>query len=334
MKKRRNKQSNTSGLIIGVIAVCLLVCWSMRGRFTALTVEGAKVDRAEYAFYLNYNRLRLFGAQSEYSAAQLEQAAAESIEQIAAAETVRNMCRELGIELSDSQRDELKQHKALLIEQLGGKGAFKQELKTSCLTSRTYDKLQQNDLYYNLLREYYTERSGSKYTEEYLRSYYSGSYILLKYIRLSLYDSNGDRITQKEEEKQYQLAAKILEKVQNGEDFDQLIFDYSDDKSVAGGSEGIIISRQDSRAQSYMQAAFELTDGGTSGIVEQADGLYIVKRTKAPEEFFAPNTDSIKNTAAEEDFAAMLDEWTAQATVEKKKSADRINFQNLKNFVR
>ena len=57
MKKR------TCILIFLLALTCLLLC-SCKGKSTVMTVLGTKIEGAEYAFYLNFNRLRLFAHQS------------------------------------------------------------------------------------------------------------------------------------------------------------------------------------------------------------------------------------------------------------------------------
>lgn len=320
-------------LLLLFVLTCLLLC-SCRGKSAVLTVNGVKIDGAEYAFYLNFNRLRLFDHQSGYTNSELNEAKTAAARQIATAEVISTKCRELGLEPSGAQKLELSREKAELTDALGGEKQFKRYLKDSCLTLRTYDRLRTNELYYGLLTEHYAEQNSAKYTEDYLRDYYADNYILIKYVRLSLLTDDGERVSAKEEVKLRELARDVSLKAAAGEDFDTLIYRYSDDRTVPGGSEGVIISRQAGKDVPYIRAAFELKNGGTSSVVVQSDGLYIVCRRKADMEFFASNTDSIRATAAEEDLAAMVDEWTNSATVTFKKRADKINFANLRKYAK
>ena len=327
MKKR------TLLLLLLLVLTCLLLC-SCRGKSAVLTVNGVKIDGAEYAFYLHFNRLRLFDHQSGYTNAELMEARQASIMQIVTAETVRAKCRELGLELSDVQKAELGRERSQLTETLGGAKAMKRYLKDSCLTPRSYDKLREHDLYYSLLFDRFCGEIGAQYTEERLREYYSDNYATVKYIRLSLLTDSGERVSEKEEAKLRELAKEVELKAAAGEDFDTLIYRYSDDRAATGGSEGVIISRLAADGQSYLQAAFDLQDGQTSGVIEQSDGLYIVRRDRAGEGFFEPNIDSIRLTACREEFENALTEWASGATVTVKKRMDKINFTNLRKYVR
>lgn len=322
-----------SAAAVMLLALCLTLC-ACRGKDAAMTVGDSKIEQAEYVFYLNYNRLKLFGECDSYTNAQLQSARQAAIVQIVTAQTVREKCRELGIEPDDRQLAQAGSEKADLTASLGGKKGFEKYLKTSCLTERTYDKLSQNDLYYSLLLDHYTRQNEAKYTTEYLQDYYADNYIWLKYIRLSLHTDTGERVSAKEEQKISELADTVAQKAKNGSDFDELIWSYSDDSGVAGGSEGVIISRRAGESQAYVQAAFELKNGETSGVITQSDGLYIVKRLNAPLKYLEPNLDSVKKTAAESDFALQLAEWTAQAQVELKKSVDKITFGNMHKYVK
>ena len=320
-----------------IILMCLVMCLSLcacKGTGKALTVNGREVDHAEYAFYLNYNRLKLFGQRDAYTNAELEEARQAAVTQIKAAETVRQRCVLFGIRLSAQQTAALAAEKAALKESLGGKKEFKAYLKASCLTERTYDKLAANELYYNLLQQYVTERDGAMFTDSYLREYYADNYAVVKYIRISLYDENGQAVTEKEAAKAAELAQTVAQKAADGEDFDVLILRYSDDTQVQGGTEGLVVSAFDAASQPYLQAAFELDEGQTSGVCAQSDGLYVVKRMAAPEEYFEPNLSYIRTDAESSHFAQVLEDWTNDAEVETHKAAAKITFSNLKKYVR
>ena len=105
MKKYRN-------ILCCLVALCLLGGCSPSP--TAIVVGKNKVDAAELAFYLEYNRLNLQSqdgsTEEEDADPSLEEAKEAALEQIVTAEIVRQQCDKLGLELcllytSPSPRD-------------------------------------------------------------------------------------------------------------------------------------------------------------------------------------------------------------------------------------
>ena len=316
-----------------VIISIIFILSACRGKDKALTVNGIEVDQAEFAFYLNFNRLSMFSHKSKYTKQELDQAKAAAIEQIVANETVRAKCKELNLTLSDDQLEEISRSKSELISSIGGKKAYKKYLKDSCLTDRGYLKLMENGVYYELLRQYVISEKEGTYTDDELRQFFAENYICVKYIRLSCLDDDGNPKTEKEMSQLYSLAEEVCNKAQSTS-FDTLIFQYSDDVDLPGGAEGLIVSVLDAKNQIYLKEAFDLAENAVSGIIEDGQSLYIVKRLPLDDGYFDGNQDHIRQTAADVSFSKILNEWKALAIVKAEKVIDKINFTNLKKYVR
>jgi len=324
----------TVALILCTI-ICTLAFSACRGTGKALTVNGREVDQAEFAFYLNFNRLSLFSNKSKYTKDELARARAEAITQIVANETVRAKCKELGLEPTKEQKAEVKSNKKAFVSSIGGEKKYQQYLKESCLTDRGYLKLLENDLYYELLHDYVAENSIEALTDEELKQFFLENYICVKYIRLSCTDEEGQPKSDKEMDALWSLAQQVSKKAARGEvSFDALIYQYSDDANVPGGSEGIIVSVLDAKNQPYLEAAFNLSDNGTSEVITDGDSLFIVKRLPVSAEYYEENRSYINETAVNLSFAGILEEWTAQAIVKTENAINKINFENLKKYVR
>ena len=147
MKKYRN-------ILCCLVALCLLGGCSPSP--TAIVVGKNKVDAAELAFYLEYNRLNLQSqdgsTEEEDADPSLEEAKEAALEQIVTAEIVRQQCDKLGLELSKEEKEELEQNKDELIEAQGGTAGYLKYLRQSDMADRVYDKFQENTIYYDKLR--------------------------------------------------------------------------------------------------------------------------------------------------------------------------------------
>ena len=78
----------------------------------------------------------------------------------------------------------------------------------------------------------------------------------------------------------YRRADSLLQRIKNGESFEEVAREASDDKySGAKGGDFDTINREDHRAEaSFDRAAYSLKDGEISGIVRTSFGYHIIKR--------------------------------------------------------
>ncbi|MBQ7625215.1 MAG: peptidyl-prolyl cis-trans isomerase, partial [Clostridia bacterium] len=216
------------------------------------------------------------------------------------------------------------------IDLLGGKAAFLSYLKDSCLTDREYDKIAENELYFNMLLERVSEENS--YTEEELRRFFAENYIGIKYVFLAATDDEGEPLPEERLSEVKARAEEALLKAQDPEnEFEDVVNEYGDDPF---GGTTVIVSRLEAEGQSYIAGAFELSDYGVGGVFSDGTGFYIVQRVPADVTYYEENRAYIKDTADNMRFASLLDEWSAETRVSVRSSVKRINFNNLKKFVR
>ncbi len=323
MKKR------LGAFILALILLCLAGC---RGSNTAIKVEKNKVDEAEYAFYLNFNR---YGDHSKVSSERdLASAREEAIAQIVSNEVVRIKCREYGLTVSKEEKTRLADWKDSFVDMLGGKAAYLQYLKDSCLTDRGYDKLMENELYFDMLFEHVSGDGSVTYTDEQLRRFFAENYIKVKYVFFSFTDDTGFLLGEKEIEAKRNTAKTVLSKAEEDADFDALISEYSEDIFAPGGSGGMIVSRLEAQGTGYLEAAFGLADNEVGGPFEDSTGLYIVKRLPAEASFYEENMLAVNETAENMRFSELIKQWSAEVKVTLSSSVEKITFENLKKYVK
>lgn len=316
------------------LLLCLCTLTACKGTGKALIVNGEKIDQAEYAFFLNYNRMSFLSDKSNYTKEELKQARDAAIDQIVLNEVVRQKCEEYGLKLSKKQKKQLDTEKKEFIKALGGNSKYLDYLKAACLTDRGYDKLAQNELYYNMLQEYVQQQSSEVYTDQQLRQFFGENYICVKYIRLSITAENGEPMTEHGLAQVKNQAEEILEKSKEPDiAFEELILRYSDDVAEEGGTEGIIVSILDAEGQPYIETAFGLKNWETA-LCLQSDGYYIVQKREAPVTYFEENRSYIHDTALDYRFMKQLDDWCVGAKVQIKDALYKINFKNIEEYIK
>lgn len=136
-----------------------------------------------------------------------------------------------------------------------------------------------------ILKEKYVDRvlskeEGYEPTEEALSEIFNRDYIKAKHILVMTVDPNTnqslDDETVKEKEK---LAESILKRAKSGEDFDDLMMEYSEDTGLEAYPEGYVFTEGEMVTEFY-EGAKELEVGEISDIVTSSYGYHIIKRTE------------------------------------------------------
>ena len=83
--------------------------------------------------------------------------------------------------------------------------------------------------------------------------------------------------TNRSKEDAYKLAKTTLEKAQSGEDFTQLVLEYSEDPSAKKNNAQINSFKWGQRPKAYQESCWELKDGELSDVIETSFGLYIIR---------------------------------------------------------
>ena len=299
---------------------------------TAVTVGDRKVDASEYAFYLNYNRLSTGEESGTVLFDEEDNAAAReaAIQQIVTGEVVRLKCEELGLELSDTQRQTLRSAKEQLIESLGGKSAYLRYLQQSCLTDRAYDKFQENDYYSTLLYNYMMTDSEDYYTDESLRKYFTEHYATVKYIFFSFLDEDGNELDEEARRHILDLADTLCRQAADA-NFDELMAQYNEDVTMTSG---FPISMLEAASTEYLTTLFDLEENGVSQPIVQEDGCYILKRCPVPAGYYDENQREIFLAACNDRFEQSMAQWKTEYPVKVAGVVNDINLSNLTDYVK
>lgn len=310
-------------LLLLALAVSLCACATSP---TAVKVNGSAVDASEVAFYLHYNR----------GEGDLADVKAAALEQIATAELVRQKCKEWNLSLSKEQKNTLEQEKDDLIEYLGGSAAYLDYLNTSYLTDRGYDKFQENALYYQLLYNALLEKNKETFTSEYLRQFFTGNYIAIQYIGISRLDNDGNALSQEEDEAQRAKAEKALSAMlDENADFNAIIEEYNEDPEMMGLTEPLVMSRSMVADEyDFLLPAYALNAGDFDGIYTTDSGYYILIRSAVSANYYSEHEEEIYYDAVNSAFVEQMEEWRKASTITTTKVFDKMNLDNLSDYIK
>lgn len=321
MRKYRN-------ILCCLVALCLLGGCSPSP--TAVVVGKNKVDAAELAFYLEYNRLNLQSqdgsTEEEDADPSLEEAKEAALEQIVTAEIVRQQCDKLGLDLSKEEKEDLKQNKDELIEAQGGTAGYLKYLRQSAMADRVYDKFQENTLYYDKLYDHMVGVGGEySFSDVDLRQFFSENYATVQYIRLAFSSAP---------ERGMDRAQTILDQAQvPGADFTQMVALYNDDPYMTENVQGIVMTASQCANSPQFETVFELEEGEITGVLVGTDGYYIVKRLPLAVTYYDENQEAILQEARDVQFNELLEKWTEEASVRTTDIYKKMDFDNLWDYV-
>lgn len=125
-----------------------------------------------------------------------------------------------------------------------------------------------------------------------------------------------------EKQSQKELAEQVLERLKNGEDFETLKEEYSDDTDLKGNTDGYYFTHGEFK-NAFEYAAFELNEGEISEVVTTNVGFHIVKRLPIEDEYVNENFETLRQQCITAKYYDLLKEsykdFKAEYTEEYKK---------------
>lgn len=158
-----------------------------------------------------------------------------------------------------------------------------------------------NSLKKEMIATQYLE-DNSEVSETEAENYYNNNKdeffeIRASHILISNYDEDGNQVSDEQKQENKELAEKILKRAQNGESFDDLALEYSDDSSTASSGGDLGYFSEGDMDENFESAAFSLENGQIySKVVETSYGYHIIKKTGEEYTDFDDEKDSLIET--------------------------------------
>lgn len=242
--------------------------------FTVYTYE---VDPDEYRYYILYYKMYCENQDPDYwknHPEEKDEVKAYVFEQIVENYDLVYWAEYEGFKLDDVTDEEYKAKYDEFRAPYKTDEEFNDYLTTECLTPAVLEKSLRQQIIRDKLVDYiYSDESTfSQVTDEEMQNYYDeaegyGS----KHILLLHCEDEAEDADKKA------LAQSILERIRNGEDFDTLMKEYSEDPGLATYPDGYVGTRGDMVAE-YENAARALKVGEVSNVVETDFGYHIIMR--------------------------------------------------------
>lgn len=201
---------------------------------------------------------------------------------------LENLANKYGVTLTEGQESAMADSDQTYIDQYGSEEAFEEEIAKLGMRRETYDRVaRSNYLYQNLYELYNTEGSALYASDEDLAVYAADqNYITADHILLSTKDlTTSEALTDEQKAEKKALAEEIKQKLDACEGdideltalFQELADQYSEDPGRETYPTGYTFTTG-SMVQEFEDAAYALSEGEVSEVVESSLGYHILLR--------------------------------------------------------
>ena len=245
---------------------------------------------------------------------------------------LENLANKYGVTLTEGQESAMADSDQSYIDQYGSEEAFEEEIAKLGMRRETYDRVaRSNYLYQNLYQLYNTEGSALYASDEDLAVYAADqNYITADHSLLSTKDlTTGEALTDEQKAEKKALAEEIKQKLDACEGdideltalFQELADQYSEDPGRESYPTGYTFTTG-SMVQEFEDAAYALSEGEVSEVVESSFGYHILLRLPLDKSAAA---DEVR----EEYFTNFIAEQVDAATMATSADYDKLDPQAL-----
>lgn len=301
-----------------ILTVAALTCAMLLGGCGAVndtdtsqvvfTIGDEQVTENEFRFYYDtYKQNMDLGAAKEIS---LEYS--ENDRKILA------VAKAKGIELDDEDKKELESQMDSVKENYDSDGGYDEFLKQSNITNSYVEKLVSIPIYKENLQELMGDK---EYTDEEKREFFKNNYRRAKHILISTVNNEtGEELSEEEQAAAKTKAEELLERAKNGEDFDALVKEFSEDPGSETYPDGYVFTDNDMVIE--FQDGVDSIQPGEFTLVKSTYGYHVIQRLPLDETYEGFETeynnvkDSLDSAMEEEDFNNQLDIWAQENSIE------------------
>lgn len=295
---------------------------------TVATVNGTDISAEFYLFYLTQvkKQMNSGGVEDFWDTAELEgkklieTAREKALDEVINAVIIEQKAKEQGITITKDEESSINSQVTSMSAQLGSRDKYNEWLKEQGLTDELYRRF----IKINYLSQKLMNADDIQVTDADIKEYYEKNIARVKHILVLTTDSNNSPLSDEEVAKKRKEAEGLLKRAKDGEDFDKLVEEYSEDpgsKSQPDGyylGKGFILGSQGSMVSEFEEASLALKVGEVSDIVETTYGFHIIKRYENDPAVMEQNKDQLTSYAKNEVFTKLVESWKKDANVDVK----------------
>ena len=289
--------------LVALISINMVAC----NKSTVAKINDVKISKDEYKKTEDF----LYATGTIESKDKSNQVNSDILSFIIDNEVVYQAAQEEGIKVKDFEVNEKFNN---IKETIDENPAYKEKLKEAGINEEFLKKQVKKDLVVSKYKENFIK--DIKISDKEIKSYYEShkdefkiQEVRASQILISTLDDDNKQVSKEEKEKLKTKAEKLLNKVNNGEDFNKLAKKYSDDKNSGkdGGDLGFF-SKEDKNID-FTKEVFKLDKEKNAALIETSYGYHIVKITdkRTVTKSLEDSKDDIKNKILNEKYSKQID---------------------------
>lgn len=306
------------------VMLALSGCKSNNNDTVVATVGDTPITMSEFNFYLTSVKQQMQGTElssdedwqtKDINGKKAIEVAKEQALDIAAKNVAYKMIYEkMGNSISDDDKNTIQQTKDSIVSQYEQSGGYEEFLKQSNITDEFIDMLCESMFCSEQLYNEYTAATSitddeiNAFYDENYDAYYS-SYRRAKHVLILTKNmETNEEYTEDKKAEAKKKADEIYKKAKNGENFDSLVSQYSEDPGSPTQPEGYTFTDGD-MVQEFQDCVDSLAIGEI-GFVESSFGYHIIQRLEVDKNYFAEDVKArILNNGFDEYIEQKMDEY-------------------------
>lgn len=299
-------------LLLPVFSAC-----SGKNEPFVMSCEGYGITEKQYNYWLSYYKTTFYSALEDYAQTgeeyteqfwltETEDGVLWDLTRIKAEDYMKKLVISLylfdhyGLGSIDGAKEQIKisvdECIADDIAAIGARSRLNEALSAYKMNVSDLKDMYEIEIKRGMLEEYlYGSEGKTPLTDEDKEAYYNETYCRVKHVLINtvdkyVLDDDGERIidpstgyykteklTDEEKAQKKALASTVLQKAQNGEDFEELIKQYNEDEGMTYYTDGYFLTESSAYEKAFLDAALELQAGQIKS-VESDYGIHIIKK--------------------------------------------------------
>ena len=289
--------------LVALISINMVAC----NKSTVAKINDVKISKDEYKKTEDF----LYATGTIESKDKSNQVNSDILSFIIDNEVVYQAAQEEGIKVKDFEVNEKFNN---IKETIDENPAYKEKLKEAGINEEFLKKQVKKDLVVSKYKENFIK--DIKISDKEIKSYYEIhkdefkiQEVRASQILISTLDDDNKQVSKEEKEKLKTKAEKLLNKVNNGEDFNKLAKKYSDDKNSGKNGGDLGFFSKDDKNIDFTKEVFKLDKGKRVALIETSYGYHIVKITdkRTVTKSLEDSKDDIKNKILNEKYSKQID---------------------------
>ena len=309
------------------------------------TVDGEDVIAEDYLYWLGYVSdymnsyfQYLGGGEMDWSEEQDGKTLGQYLmeEALATAKMYRivaTKAAEMGLEVTQEDEEKYAVELASIIAEMGDEDGLQEYLRHSLRTQEGFHNMNKTSYLYLHLRDAIFGAEGEQApTDEEMDKYIEENQLLsAKHILIATVDMTGERdsetgaypeLDEALKAEKTALAQDLLAQLRASEDpialFEELMQEYSEDDGLATNPDGYVFTPESNLVPEFIEGTQALEYGEISDLVESTYGYHILLRQD-------PDNEALREEWADEQMAALLDQWIEDGVVETTEEYDSLD---------